>query len=356
MNDIPQKAERKDYTRSIFLNLLITAFIIITYVYFGEVFGSISTIFIQSQEFILRFGPTLLIFTFFSSLAGSIHGFIDGFLAELLYQLAFYHDIYLEWTFIVGILGFLVGLYKYKPERFDDKIKFIYTFFVLVIASLVITGLIMIIQVLTSTGDIIPNIIIFNYGVKFFFQALISYVFLVPVLAILYDRVFSTREKHLYYIFLTHHPESASDHTFYLKFGRTKIFFCSRCSGVITGGLFALFFTHMLTQIFQTELSSEIALILIIILPLPGLTDWGTQRLLLRKSTTASRLFTGFIIGNALHFMSLTYKYYFFTIIILIIYFTAFGILLYLGHKKELRLFRMKEYPYISEDDDEDQD
>jgi hypothetical protein len=112
----------------------------------------------------------------------------------------------------------------------------------------------------------------------------------------------------------------------------------------------------MLGQIFQTELSSEIALILIIVLPIPGIVDWGTQRLLLRKSNTKSRLFTGFIIGNALHFMSFTYTYYFFTILILITYFSIFGALVYLGHKKEIKLFRMSEYPYLSEKDNEDSD
>lgn len=152
---------------------------------------------------------------------------------------------------------------------------------------------------------------------------------------------------------LTHHPTSASDHTFYLKFGRTKIYFCSRCSGVILGGLFAVFATHMLELVFQTEFNGELALLLIIILPIPGIVDWGTQRLLLRKSTTGSRIFTGFIIGNALHFMSFTYKYYFFTFMILIIYFSIIGALIYFGHKKEMKLLRMEDYPYLDEEEDE---
>jgi len=351
LNEIPQEEEGKSYLSLIFLNILISTFILISYIYIAEAFGSISTNFIESQEFTIRFGITLLIFTFLSVLAGSIHGLVVGFLAELLYQIAYYHEIYFEWCLIVAILGFLVGLYKYKPLKYHEGIKVYNTFLVLVINSFIITGIIIIFQTFFYPGHFTTETVILNYGFKFFFQALISIVFIIPILLVLYDKIFATDENHLYYMILTHHPVSASDHTFYLKFGRTKIYFCSRCSGVIFGGLCAFFLTHMLEKNFQAELSGEIALILIIILPIPGIADWGTQRLLLRKSTTGSRLFTGFIIGNALHFMSFTYKYYFYTMLILVIYFSIFGLLVYFGHKKEMKLFRMKEYPYLDEED-----
>jgi uncharacterized membrane protein len=202
------------------------------------------------------------------------------------------------------------------------------------------TGVIISLQALLYPGQFTLEILIISYGFKFFSQALISIVFVIPILLILYDKVFAASEKHLYYMILTHHPVSASDHTFYLKVGRTKIYFCSRCSGVIIGGTSSLFLTYLLERIFNAEISGEIALILIIILPLPCIIDWGTQRLLLRKSTTESRLFTGFMAGSALHFMSFTSKYYFFTLMFLILYFSIFGALVFFGHKKEMRLLR----------------
>ena len=353
MNEIPQEEEGKNYLRFIFLNLLISAFIIISYIYVAEAFESISTIFIENQEFTIRFGITLLIFTVLSVLAGSIHGLVDGFLAELLYQIAYYHEIYFEWCLIVAILGFLVGLYKYKPLKYHEGMKVYYTFLVLVINSFLITGIIIIFQPIFYPGQFTLETAIINYGFKFFFQALISIVFVVPILLVVYDKIFATDENHLYYMILTHHPVSDSDHTFYLKFGRTKIYFCSRCSGVILGGLFTMFALYLIGLVFSTELSGEIALLLIIILPIPGIIDWGTQRLLLRKSTTGSRLFTGFIIGSALHIMSFTYKYYFYTMLTLVIYFSVFGLLVYFGHKKEMKLFRMKDYPYLTEEEDD---
>ena len=218
--------------------------------------------------------------------------------------------------------------------------KVYYSFLALIIISFVLMGIIILFQNSFYPGQFSLEMLIINYGFKFLVQALLSIVFLVPILLFLYDRIFATKEKHLYYMLLTHHPISASDHTFILTFGRTKIYFCSRCSGVIIGGLIAMFLTHLLEKIYNTEFSGEIALLLCIIFPVPGLIDWGTQRLLLRKSTTKSRLFTGFIIGNALHFMSFTYKYYFFTILLLIIYFTIFGLLVYLGNKKEMKILR----------------
>jgi len=351
LNEIPQEEEGKNYLRLIFLNLLISIFIIISYIYIAEAFESISTNFIENQEFTIRFGITLLIFTFLSVLAGSIHGLVDGFLAELLYQITYYHEIYFEWCLIVAILGFLIGLYKFKPLKYHEGIKVYFTFLLMIIISFIISGLIIGFQMIFYTDQFTLEILIINYGFKFFFQALMSIVFVVPILLVLYDKVFSASEKHLYYMILTHHPVSASDHTFYLKFGRTKIYFCSRCSGVILGGLCAFFLTSMLEKIFQAELSGEIALILIIILPIPCIVDWGTQRLLLRKSSTESRLFTGFILGSALHFMSFTYKYYFFTMLILIIYFSVFGTLIYYGHQKEMKLLREEDYSYLSKDE-----
>ena len=351
MTEPAQIKEQSNILRQIFLNLFIIAFIIISYVYISEPFGSISTIFIRNQEFSIQFGVTFLIFTFFSVLAGPIRGLIAGFLGELFFQLAFYNRLYLEWCFIIAMLGFLSGIYKYQPLKYHDRIKVYYAFIALIIVSLIIFGLIIVIQFFFYTSQYTTEIIVINFGFKFLLQALISIIFIVPILLFIYDKILAKDEKHLYYMILTHHPLSASDHTFYLKFGRTKIYFCSRCSGVIIGALIALFSTYLIQKIYKVEFSAEIALLLCIILPLPGIIDWGTQRLLLRKSTTESRLFTGFIIGLALHFMSFTYKYYLYTMLILTIYFSVFGLLVYFGHKKEMRLLKEEMVNFSTEEE-----
>ena len=338
MTETPKIQEQNSLLRVIFLNLLIIAFITISYVYISEPVGSISTPFINNQEFSVQFGITLFIFCFFSVLAGSISGLVAGFLGEFLFQLAFYNSLFLEWCFVVALLGFLCGLYKYKPLKYHEGIKVYYTFISLIIISFIISALIVLFQSFIYGNQLSIENIIYNYGFNFFFNSLISIIFIIPIILILYDKVLAKEEKHLYYMWLTHHPVVASDHTFFLKFGRTKIYFCTRCSGVIIGGLIALFSTYLTQKILGIEFDAGIALMLCIILPIPGIIDWGTQRLLLRKSTTGSRLFTGFIIGMALHFMSYTYDYYFYTMLILMIYFSIFFLLVYLGHKKEMRL------------------
>ena len=351
MTETAQKEEHNNIFRVIFLNLLIIAFMIISYVYISEPVGSISTTFINNQEFSVQFGIMLLIFTFFSVLAGPINGLIAGFLGEYLYQLAFYDSLFLEWCYVIAILGFLCGVYKYKPLKYHEGIKVYYTFIILIAITIIISGLIILFQYIFYGNQQSFEIIILNYGFNFFLNSLISTIFLIPILLIIYDKFLAKDEKDLYYMWLTHHPVSASDHTFYLKFGRTRIYFCTRCSGVIIGGLIALFSTYLTQKILGVEFNAEIALLLCIILPAPGIIDWGTQRLLLRKSTTGSRLFTGFIIGLALHFMSFTYDYYFYTMVILMIYFSIFFLLVFLGHKKEMKLLE-EEFDDLSTEED----
>ena len=337
MTESTHHEEQYSILKRIFLNLFIIAFITISYIYISEPFGSISTIYINNQPISISFTISLLLFTFLAVLAGPINGLIAGFLGEYLYQLAFYGTIYFEWCLIIAFYGFLVGIYKYHPLKYHKTINIFYSFIALLISSFIIFWIIIAFQIIFHPGQYTLENIFINYGFKFLLNILVSVLIFIPMLLFLYDIAFAKKEREIYQMFLTHHPLSESDHTFFLKFGRTKIYFCSRCSGVILGGLMALFTTYLLSKIYHVEFSAEIALLLCIILPIPGLLDWGTQRLLLRKSSTKSRLFTGFIIGLALYFMSYTYKYYFYTMLILTVYFTVFGLLLYFGHKKEMR-------------------
>ena len=316
---------KKITLRSIFLNVFVCLVILICYIYASLYFGSISTNYITNSKFYISFGITLSIFGILSILKGKIHGFISGFFGELLYELAVYQIIYLHWCLIVAFFGFLCGIYKYRASKYQKIKNILFTYLVLIISSLLTT--ILIIVLLKD-----------NYlGLKFFIQALISVIIPSPLLLFLFDKALSTEERHVYVIPLTHHPISMMDHTFYIKFGKVYTYFCSRCSGVIIGATIAVIVIDLTELILNVIFPPEFALISCIVLPIPGLIDWGTQRLLLRKSTTESRLFTGFIIGMALYFMSLTGRYYFFTIFLLILYFSIFGVLVYFGHKKEIK-------------------
>ncbi|MFX1385033.1 MAG: DUF2085 domain-containing protein [Promethearchaeota archaeon] len=325
------KNEQVGLSRTISLNLLIIMFIIMCYFYIAEFFGSISTIFIKNNRLVINLIIPLLLYSFFSTLAGKFHGFVAGFIGEFLYQIAYYDSIYIHWCFIIAIFGFLCGLYKYRPLMYQEKKNFIFAFSGLLVSSLITTVIIIIFYISFGTSQ--ANSI--AIGFKFFILTLLTTVFIVPILIFVYDIALAAKERHLYYIWLTHHPIYMSDHTFYLKFGRTYIYFCSRCSGVIIGGLIASFITHLIEKIYNTVITPEFAVLLCIILPIPGIVDWGTQRLRLRKSTTESRLFTGLVIGSALHLLSFTKEYYFLMIFLVIFYFSIIGILIFIGHRRD---------------------
>jgi len=193
-----------------------------------------------------------------------------------------------------------------------------------------------------------------NFGFKFLLQAVISILIIVPIVLRLYDKYLASQERHIYIDILTHHPstEDGITHTFHLTFGRTRVYFCSRCSGVFLGGLFALFLSLLFEKITGSKISAEFALFSCVIAPIPGLADWGTQRLLYRTSTTRLRLLTGFVIGVALYSITFTVKYYFLVLFLLILYLCVFFVLMYFGVKKAERQYK-EEWEHASKDDPE---
>ncbi len=333
-----QIKEKKPIIRTIFLDLLKISFIVLVYFYTSEFFGSISTPFITISDFSIQFGMTLLIYSFLSILSGPYIAFVSGFLAEFLYQLAFYDNVSLEWNLIIAIFGFSTSMYKYKPLKYENKKNIFFSIILLIVSSLITMFLIVVFQIMILPNPVDFNTIIINSGLSFLVTCIISVIFLVPLLLIAYDKAFAKNERFIYNELLTHHPISASDHAFHLEFGRTRIYFCSRCSGVIIGGLISMFSTHLWEEIYDIEFNPQLSVLLCVILPIPGLIDWGTQRILLRKSTTESRLFTGFIIGTALHLMSFTTKYSFFMLFLVIFYFGILFLFMYIGHKKQIKL------------------
>jgi len=332
------------------VKIITVFFIFMSYLYTSESFGSVSSPYIGTTSFSIVFSVSLLILTFFSVLSGPLPAFFAGFLGELVYQNAYYNTIYLDWCFIVAIYGFLAGIYKYKPLKYQKVKKIFYSIVILVFNSLIATILVVTVNMLFHYSSLPFEILFSNFGLKFFFQTLISVIVSVPILLILFDKIFASKEQHLYYMLLTHHPISASDHTFYFQLGRTKIYFCSRCSGMIIGMIMSVFFTHLFQLIVNPQFSSELAFIIIVIFPIPGLIDWGTQKLLLRTSTTESRLFTGFIIGIALHFISFTREYYFLTLVMITVYFSIFFLFFYFGQKRLLKELNKELNPVSPED------
>jgi len=326
--------------RLIFLNLLITFFLISSYFLIAEIFGSISTTFVLNSEFTLEFGISLFVFTFLAILTGPFRAAVAGFIGEYLFQLAYYNELYIYWCAIIAIYGLIIGIYKYKPLKYHKGTNVYYTFILLIISSFIIMLLITLSLSIFNPNNLDLETILLNYGFKFLLQAIATVVFIVPFLLVLYDKLLAKEERHVYIEILTHHMETESDHTIILTFGRTHVYFCTRCSGFVIGALFSMFITRLVMVIYNlTEISAELAILICFILPIPGLIDWGSQRLGYRKSTSETRLMTGFVIGIALHYISYTRKFYFMLLFILILYFSIFFMLMYFGHKKDMKKF-----------------
>ena len=307
------------------------------YFYLSELYGAISTPYIQNDEYHIIFGISFLFFTFFSILAGQYLALVAGFFGELIFQFAIYKNLYWDWIILITVYGFICGIYKYKPQKYSKVMNIYYTFLILLILSFIYMLMIPLIRILWYTPSLSFEEAFIDYGFKFLTQGLVSTVFIIPILLFLYDKLLASQEREIFNIFLTHHPLTAKDHTFYLELGKTKFYFCSRCSGLVIGAIISVFVTHVFELIYFRPFNAEISFIICILTPLIALGDWGTQRLLLRKSSTESRLITGFLLGVAWRLLLYTEKYYFIMMIIIAIYFGIMFFLIYLGNRKMIK-------------------
>ncbi len=348
------KKEKRDIYRFIFLNLLISFFIIMIYFYLSEMFGSISTFFRYSPSFSINIIISMLVFAFLAVLAGGLHGFVGGFFGELLVQVAFYSTIDLTWCFIIAILGLICGIYRYKLERSKKLKTLFYIFLCLFMAIIITTVLLIAFTALKFLTTISPYSLLINFGFKYFINSLVSILIFVPIFLVAYDRGFSNKERNIIKEFFTHHAntEEGLKHAFYFKFGRTKIFFCSRCSGVILGIIFSSFFFHLMDLIYHFEISPEFALILCSLTPIPVFIDWGTQKLMFRTSNTKYRLLTGTILGFSMFTITYTRAYLIFLLVIVTIYFVILFGLFYFGQKKAFRIFNQEFEKGIIDDEE----
>jgi len=308
------------------------------YYYISINFGSILQQFLENPIFSIQFNFSVFVFAILSNLLGWKIGLLGGIIGEFLYHLSYFPDnsVYFEWVILVGVMGILFGIYKYKPLKYQEGTTKIFSNFLIFIASSFIL-LILTTFLATINSNLDLELILINFGFKLFMDIIISVVFITPILIFIIDKIFSSNEREIYNALLTHHDYSNADHTFMIKFGRTEVYFCSRCSGMIISIVFSSFLVILYENITNTPFSQEIALYSCIILPIPGLIDWCTQKLKYRKSTTNKRLFTGFLLGMSLYLLAYTRDYILIMTIIIIIYFSIFFLVFYIGQKKEIK-------------------
>ncbi len=288
------------------------------YLYFLDFQNSLSY---QNFQFLTGF----IFLTVLANLWGPISGGLGALIGELMYQISSISSIKWQYLLISVLVGSLAGAVKYDKEKTVPELKVMKFFYALIIAAVISAFL----------TDI-------SLSIAFLMSELISFVFLSPLIIVIVDRILrQTSNEHgvIYKVFLTHHWELESDHAVPVKIGGYHIFVCTRCTGTVAGIIFGLLIERILF-FSGTPISANLALILSASLPIPGLIDWGTQKLLYRKSNDTIRIITGVLLGLAMHMISFTGEFLYIISAFTIFYFGIFSLLYYFGTKK-LRKFEI---------------
>jgi len=138
--------------------------------------------------------------------------------------------------------------------------------------------------------------------------------------------------------FCSHHRRGHRDffeHTFRISIRGRDHYFCARCTGI-----YSAFFSFLLVgiilgySVLQYRIDGYFSLLMSIILVLPLLIDWGTQKLLLRESTNPIRFITGFIFGIGFWFVQFTVFIFPWELLAMGLYSLAMYIITLIGRKR----------------------
>lgn len=284
-----------------------------------------------------------LVLVILANFWGPISGGIGAFLGDIIYQYTSLSVI--NWSYVISavLIGVLSGLPKYDKNKTLPKLKIMKYFYLLVIGSILIPLIIFLGAYISN-----PN---YNWNsnsgkiytgnlVWFLISEIISFMFLAPIIIVIIDRAlkkFTNEYDVLYIPILTHHYELSSDHAVPVNFGGYYIFFCTRCTAMVSGIITGVLIERIIYYLTGNPINPYFSFILCIFLPLPALIDWGTQKLLIRTSNDTIRLITGFLLGLSIQFTTLTQGLDLQIIILIILYFAIFGLFLYFGTRRLLK-------------------
>jgi uncharacterized membrane protein len=89
-------------------------------------------------------------------------------------------------------------------------------------------------------------------------------------------------------LLIEHHPPWQRDRCLSLSFKGRHVYLCARCSGTVLGYVAGTIIVLGYPSLYS-----------VVLLALPALIDWGTQKLCLRESNNMMRVLTGFSLGLA---------------------------------------------------------
>ncbi|MBD3351982.1 MAG: DUF2085 domain-containing protein [Candidatus Lokiarchaeota archaeon] len=327
-------------------NLLIKMFFVCMCYYFACKFSGYRVFLVAANSGIkvqnFQFLTGLLVLAILTNLWGIIPGVLGGVMGDLIYQYATNNLVLIDYTILIGVIALFSGIYKYNKDETIPNLK-IMKFFYILFLGFAVSCFIYLITILVIypnlSWDTLIGLTFRQNLIQFLISEIISFIFIAPLMVVLIDRILkkgANKYSIIYHPLLTHHVEFESDHAIPLKIDGYYVFFCTRCTGMFTGILIGLFIHTFLLHAFRFEIPPDIVFIIIVILPIPGLIDWGTQKLLMRTSNDYLRILTGICIGIALHLITLLETAELRLFVLLFIYFSIFGLLMYLGNKRSI--------------------
>ncbi len=312
----------KATTSKIFQNVGFILANALLYYYFTRIFGPFQLY--SLTFFTLDQVKPLIGIAFVIALAifyGPARGLISILLGEFLVQWKLSTPP--TWWFMGLFSLFLIPLLFYKVKFNSGP----YTKFSIKVGVLASLGAIFSVAgffLLAVLGGI-PLVEILPQWGTFAFSSTILYIPLVIVIAVILARLRQPRE--FYSQVLTHHPWEDRDHTISIRFGGLRVFFCTRCSGMVLGVIGIL----IVSDIFSFIIAPEIAILLCIFLPAPGLFIWSGQKFGFWKDKTWSRILNGILLGVSIFMLTMTRPFFLEMTLILAIYFVIFYAVMFGG-------------------------
>jgi uncharacterized membrane protein len=105
----------------------------------------------------------------------------------------------------------------------------------------------------------------------------------------------------LSYVLLAHHPPNQLDHTITIKLGNKILYLCARCTGLLFGVIFSIFFFYFYSNIYVIPFP-----FIFVVCVIPGTLDWIYHNLDRWKSNNFIRVSTGFLLGIPIGFFILS--------------------------------------------------
>lgn len=325
-------------------NVLIKIYItVIAYYFTAKVSGYL--LFLKSPSSAstvpnFQFLTALFMGVLLSNIFGSVSGGIGTLIGDIVYQFVSNGTVYWHYTIPITFLAVVGGLYYYKKDITIHKLQIMKIFYLLVGSIIASFFFIIIFVAILYPGydfETVAGEALVRNAVQFLISEIVTVLFLVPIVILIMDKILEKTSNDfdsVYKLILTHHTVYESDHAIPLKIGGYYLFFCTRCTGMVFGILTALFFESVIRLGFRIDIPEMIALLIALLSAIPGLIDWGTQKLGYRTSTDVSRIITGLLIGTGLHMLTLVETLTPYAIIILTVYFTIFGVLMYFGNRR----------------------